>query len=420
VADYIKEGEGLGVELNTPLDEIEKELEERKEEFFREGKFLEAERLEKRVQEDLFNLREMGFCPGIENYSRHFDKRKAGETPFTLLDYFPSDFLTIIDESHITVPQIKGMYNTNRHRLETLVKYGFRLPSAFDNRPLNQEEFFQKTDYVLYVSATPGEFELSKVNYQPVEQIIRPTGLLDPEVEVRSSRDQIADIIQEIKSRSSEGEKVLIYALTIAMSEDIASYLQERNIKVVYLHSRLEIFERYQAITSLRRGVYDVIVGINLLKEGIDLPEVSLVCILDADKPGFLRDTRSLIQIIGRASRNSNGKVILYADEITSNMRDAITETNRRRKIQEEHNNHNDIIPQTVQKPVRDIVLDPEIIVLVEKAQRGEIVEKELTKLIKSLRRKMKRSTREFKFDQAIAFRNALLDLEKVAEGNRF
>nr|CAG8435707.1 12346_t:CDS:1 [Entrophospora candida] len=415
--DYVGEE---GEELVEILTKIIEELEERKESLKKDGKFLEAERLEKRVQEDLFNLREMGVCPGIENYARYFDKREAGETPFTLLDYFPKGFLTIIDESHITIPQIKGMYNTNRRRLETLIKYGFRLPSALDNRPLSQEEFFQKVDYTLYVSATPGDFELAKVNYQPVEQIIRPTGLLDPEIEVRISRNQIADIMQEIEKRSSKGEKVLIYALTIAMSEDIASYLQERNIKVVYLHSRLEIFERYQAITSLRRGVYDVIVGINLLKEGIDLPEVSLVCILDADKPGFLRDTRSLIQIIGRASRNSSGKVILYADEITSNMNGAIKETNRRRKIQKEHNNLNDITPQTVQKPVRDIVLDPEIIVLVEKAQRGEIAEKELAKLIKNLRRQMKRSTREFKFDQAIAFRNALLDLEKVAEGNRF
>jgi len=370
--------------------------------------------LEKRVQEDLFNLREMGVCPGIENYSRYFDGRKEGETPFVLLDYFPKDFLTIIDESHITIPQVKAMYNTDRRRKETLVKYGFRLPSALDNRPLNQEEFFTKTSYTLYVSATPGKFELDKVNYQPVEQIIRPTGLLDPQIEVRSSRNQIAEIMEEIAERSKKGEKVLIYALTIVMSEEIANFLQERNIRVVYLHSRLEIFDRYQAITSLRRGVYDVIVGINLLKEGIDLPEVSLVCILDADKPGFLRDTRSLIQIIGRASRNSNGKVILYADKITNNMLEAIEETNRRRQIQQEYNYQRNIIPQTVQKPIKDITLDYEIAILVEKAQRGEMKNKELTKLIKELRKKMKRSTREFKFDQAIAFRNALLDLEKL------
>lgn len=413
VADYVKEGEGLGIEAKTPLITIKEELAEQKNHFYQEGKFLEAERLEKRVQEDLFNLREMGFCPGIENYARHFDGRKTGETPFVLLDYFPKGFLTIIDESHITIPQVKAMYNTNRKRVETLIKYGFRLPSATDNRPLNQEEFFQKADYILYVSATPGEFELAKVNYQPVEQIIRPTALLDPEIEVRSSVNQFADIMKEIKEKSSKQEKVLIYALTIAMSEDIASYFQERDIKVVYLHSRLEIFERYQAITSLRRGIYDVIVGINLLKEGIDLPEVSLVCILDADKPGFLRDTRSLIQIIGRASRNSNGKVILYADEITNNMLAAIQETNRRRQIQEKYNHQNSTIPQTVQKPIRDIALDSEVAILVEKAREGKMKEKELAKLIKSLRRQMKMSTREFKFDQAIAFRNALLDLEK-------
>jgi len=356
----------------------------------------------------------MGVCPGIENYSRYFDGRKEGETPFVLLDYFPKDFLTIIDESHITIPQVKAMYNTDRRRKETLVKYGFRLPSALDNRPLNQEEFFTKISYTLYVSATPGKFELDKVNYQPVEQIIRPTGLLDPQIEVRSSRNQIAEIMEKIAERSEKGEKVLIYALTIVMSEEIANFLQERNIRVVYLHSRLEIFDRYQAITSLRRGVYDVIVGINLLKEGIDLPEVSLVCILDADKPGFLRDTRSLIQIIGRASRNSNGKVLLYADKITNNMLEAIEETNRRRQIQQEYNYQRNIIPQTVQKPIKDITLDYEIAILVEKAQRGEMKNKELTKLIKDLRKKMKRSTREFKFDQAIAFRNALLDLEKL------
>lgn len=356
----------------------------------------------------------MGVCPGIENYSRYFDGREEGETPFVLLDYFPRGFLTIIDESHITIPQVKAMYNTDRRRKETLVKYGFRLPSALDNRPLNQEEFFAKLGYALYVSATPGNFELAKVNNKPVEQIIRPTGLLDPQVEIRSSHNQIVDIMKEIIERSNKGEKVLIYALTIIMSEEIANFLQERNIRVVYLHSRLEIFDRYQTITSLRRGIYDVIVGINLLKEGIDLPEVSLVCILDADKPGFLRDTRSLIQIIGRASRNSQGKVILYADKITNNMLGAIEETNRRRQIQQEYNYQRNITPQTVQKPIKDIILDYEIAILVEKAQRGEMENKELTKLIKDLRRKMKRSTREFKFDQAIAFRNALLDLEKL------
>ncbi|MDR1670645.1 MAG: excinuclease ABC subunit UvrB [Spiroplasmataceae bacterium] len=410
--DYVGEE---GEELAEILSKIEQELVEQKENFYREGKFLEAERLEKRIQEDLFNLREMGFCSGIENYARYFDYRKEGETPFVLLDYFPKGFLTIIDESHITVPQLKAMYNTNRHRVETLVKYGFRLPSALDNRPLNQEEFFQKIDYTLYVSATPGNFELEKVEYLPVEQIIRPTGLLDPKIEVRETTNQFDNIREEIEARISRGEKVLIYALTIAMSEDIASFLQEKyEKKVVYLHSRLDVFDRYQRITSLRRGIYDVIVGINLLKEGIDLPEVSLVCILDADKPGFLRDTRSLIQIIGRASRNSNGKVILYANEITSNMRGAINETNRRRQIQQNYNQQNNVIPQTVKKPVKDIVLDPLIAILVEKAQRGEMEKKELDKLVKNIRKQMKKFTREFKFDQAIAFRNALLDLEKV------
>lgn len=411
--DYVgEEGEKL-VEI---LAEINRELAAQKKSLLNEGQFLYADRLEKRIQEDLLKLQELGFCPGIENYARYFDRRQEGETPFTLLDYFPPDFLTVIDESHITVPQIKGMYNTNRQRLKTLVKYGFRLPSALDNRPLNQEEFFQKINSTVYVSATPGDFELIRVNYQPVEQIIRPTGLLDPEIEVRSSRNQIADIMNEIREKSSKGEKILIYALTIAMSEDIASYLQERDIKVVYLHSRLEIFERYQAITSLRRGVYDVIVGINLLKEGIDLPEVSLVCILDADKPGFLRDTRSLIQIIGRASRNKAGKVILYADEETANMRGAMIETARRREKQAQHNQKYEITPQTIQKPIKDIVLDPALTILVEKARNKQMSDPELIKLVKNLRRQMKKMSREFRFDRAIACRNALLDLEKITE----
>ncbi|CAJ0845089.1 8006_t:CDS:2 [Entrophospora sp. SA101] len=413
--DYVGEE---GEELAETLIKIRKELAGAKKNFEQEGKFLEAERLEKRVQEDLFNLQEMGFCPGIENYSRYFDGRKTGETPFVLLDYFPEGFLTFIDESHITVPQVTAMYNTDRKRKETLVKHGFRLPSALDNRPLNQEEFFQKNDYLIYVSATPREFELTKVGFQPIEQIIRPTGLLDPQIEVRNCRNQIANIMEEIKERSAKGEKVLVYALTIIMSEDIARYLQEKDIRVVYLHSRLEVFERYQAITSLRRGIYDVIVGINLLKEGIDLPEVSLVCILDADKPGFLRDARSLIQIIGRASRNSNGKVILYANEITSNMLEAMEETKRRRQIQEEYNLQKNITPQTVQKPVKDIVLDLEISILVEKAQTGAMTEKELTKLIKSLGGSMKRTARAFAFDQASAFRNALVDLRKGETNN--
>ncbi|CAG8450254.1 11063_t:CDS:1 [Racocetra fulgida] len=416
VADYVKEGEELGIAAEEKLfAKIRQELAARKEELAKGGKLLEAERLEVRTSQDLQDLRDRGFCPGIENYARYFDGRQPGETPFVLLDYFPEGFLTIIDESHITIPQVRAMYNTDRRRKETLVKYGFRLPSALDNRPLNQEEFFQKLDYALYVSATPGNFEMAKVNHQPVEQIIRPTGLLDPVVEVRSSANQITDIMREIVEKASRGEKVLIYALTIVMSEQIASYLREKDIRVVYLHSRLEIFERYQAITSLRRGVYDVIVGINLLKEGIDLPEVSLVCILDADKPGFLRDTRSLIQIIGRASRNKSGKVILYSDtgEKTKNMLGAIQETNRRRQIQEAHNSQNNIVPQTIQKPVKDIILDPVITASVERAQRGEMSEKELLKLRKSLRRQMKKSTREFRFDRAIVLRDALLDLEK-------
>jgi excinuclease ABC subunit B len=406
---YVEEGS----KLNKILKEINKELKERINHLKKIGSFFEAKRLEKKTHEDLFNIKEMGFCSGIENYARYFDERKEGETPFTLLDYFPNDFLTIIDESHITIPQVKAMYNTNRHRLETLIKYGFRLPSALDNRPLSQEEFFKKVDHVLYVSATPGAFELAKVKYKPIEQIIRPTGLLDPEIEIRTSLNQISDIISEIRERAKKNEKVLIYALTIKMVEDIVHHFIERNIKAVYIHSRLKIFERYQAITSLRRGVYDVIVGINLLKEGIDLPEVSLVCIIDADKPGFLRDTRSLIQIIGRASRNSAGKVIFYAKEKTNNMVEAIKETARRRQIQAEYNYQNNITPITIKKPVKDIVFENSILSLISKAQKGEMEEKELLKLIKSLRSKMKKASKGFQFDKAIALRNALLDLER-------
>ncbi|KLL01630.1 MAG: excinuclease ABC system subunit B [Mycoplasmataceae bacterium RC_NB112A] len=421
--DYVGEEE----KIDEILQEIEAELVERKEHFYQREEFsqtLKAQRLEKKIQEDLFNLREMNFCPGMENYSRYFDGRKPGETPFTLLDYFPDQFLTIIDESHITIPQLKGMYNTNRQRLATLIEYGWRLPSAADNRPLKREEFFNKifskSGHLIYVSATPGDFELNQVNHQKVEQIIRPTGLLDPEIEVRSSLNQIADIRQEIEKRSGREEKVLVYALTIKMTEEIARHFQERNIRAIFVHHRLDIFERHASINSLRRGVYDAIVGINLLKEGIDLPEVSLVCILDADKPGFLRDTRSLIQIIGRASRNRAGRVILYATkaQMTKNMQEAMQETNRRRSIQKTYNQKNGIIPQTIQKPVKDIQLDSSIAILVEKAQKGELTEGGLEQLVKNIGKKLNKAKQNFfadrtAGDKATAFRDALLDLKK-------
>jgi excinuclease ABC subunit B len=399
--------------LSIIVEKISRDLEERKEELEHSGKPLYAENLERRVRQDLEDLIKMGFCSGIENYSRYFDGRVAGEPPFTLLDYFSDNFLTIVDESHITIPQVKAMYNTDRRRKENLVNYGWRLPSALDNRPLSQEEFFKKINTVIYVSATPGEFEKKKSNYNVVEQIIRPTGLLDPKLEVRSCRNQIEDIIEEVEKRIKKGERTLIYALTIIMSEEIATFLNERGIKAIHLHSRLKIFERHQNINSLRRGSYDVIVGINLLKEGIDLPEVSLVCILDSDKPGFLRDTKSLIQIIGRASRNKNGKVILYADEVTKNMKDAIEETERRRSVQLKHNLDNKISPRSVHKLIRDIKLNPEIIFLIEKARKKLVTEEEVKQLIKNLQKQMKKCSREFRFDEAIALRDAVLDLEK-------
>jgi len=328
---------------------------------------VEAQRLESRITEDLINLGETGVCPMIENYSRYFDGRQPGERPYALLDYFPPDYLTIIDESHLAIPQIRAMYNTDHSRKKTLVQYGFRLPSALDNRPLNFVEFTSKLANVIYTSATPGPYELKQTDYRVIEQIIRPTGLLDPVIEVRPTKGQIEDIIQLIQQQVIKKEKTIIYALTIKMAEDIAYFLNQRDIKAIFLHSKLDIFSRNQTITSLRRGVYDVIVGINLLREGLDMPEVSLICILDADKPGFLRDTRSLIQIIGRVARHRNGKVILYGDTVTTNMQEAMTETQRRRSIQESHNQENKITPRTIQKEI--FFLDPRLTALRKEKQ---------------------------------------------------
>jgi len=317
---------------------IEAELKDRLEYFEKEGKLLEKERLEQRCLYDIESLREFGFCSGIENYSMYIDGRKPGDRPFNLFDYFPDDFLLVVDESHVSLPQIRGMYNGDRSRKETLVNYGFRLPSALENRPMRFHEFEEQTNQVIYCSATPGDYELEKVNHQVVEQIIRPTGLLDPVVEVRPTRGQIDDICDEIDERVLKNERVLITALTVKMAEDLTEYLMHRNYKVQYLHHETKTLERIEVIRDLRLGKIDVIVGINLLREGLDIPEVSLVCILDADKEGFLRSQRSLIQTIGRAARNASGKVIMYGDTITDSMKKAIDETNRRRKIQEEYN----------------------------------------------------------------------------------
>jgi len=394
------------------LIEIKKELKEQVNNFQKAGKIVEAQRLEAKITEDLINLGETGYCPMIENYSRYFDGRQAGECPFALLDYFANDFLTIIDESHLTIPQIRAMYNTDRSRKETLVRYGFRLPSALDNRPLSFREFLDKLSYVIYTSATPGPYELEQVNYQVVEQIIRPTGLLDPSVEVRSTFNQITDIIQLIQKQIIKKEKTIVYALTIKMAEDIANFLNQQNIKAIYLHSKLDIFARNQAINSLRRGVYDVIVGINLLREGLDLPEVSLICILDADKPGFLRDTRSLIQIIGRVARHRSGQVILYGDKITINMKEAMEETKRRRNTQQVYNQRNDITPQSIQKEISDVFL-PSRMLSLRKKEKFQQSDKDLNKQIRLLKKQMKKAAQEFKFDEAIAFRDLILDLQK-------
>ena len=337
-------------------DTISEELKDRLQYFKDAMKPLEYERLDQRTRHDIEMLREVGMCPGIENYSRHIDGRQAGQRPYTLIDYFPDDFLMIIDESHVMLPQVRGMFNGDRSRKETLVEYGFRLPSALDNRPLRFEEFEDIINQVIYVSATPGDYELEKTHGEYAEQIIRPTGLLDPIIDVRSTQNQIDDLIDEIHERIEKNERVLITTLTKRMAEDLSAYLKEVGLKVAYLHSDTKTLERTEILRDLRLGKYDVLVGINLLREGLDLPEVSLVCILDADKEGFLRSERSLIQTIGRAARNANGKVIMYGDHVTESMQKAIDETNRRRQIQEAYNQEHHIIPQTIHKEIHDLI----------------------------------------------------------------
>ncbi len=345
--------------VDRALETIEDELKERMTFFNKSGKLLEAQRLESRTRYDMEMIAELGFCGGIENYSRHILGKKPGETPNTLIDFFPEDFLTIIDESHISVPQIRGMYEGDKSRKQTLVDYGFRLPSALDNRPLRFDEFLQKVKKIIFTSATPGPFE-RKISMQVVEQIIRPTGLVDPEVSIRPTKGQIEDLMSEIKKRVAKNERVLITTLTKKMAEDLADYFAGKNIRVRYLHSTIDTIERIEILRDLRSGEFDVLVGINLLREGLDLPEVSLVAILDADKEGFLRSEISLIQTIGRASRNINGMVIMYADNITKSMRNAVDETDRRRKLQVEYNEKNNIIPRTINKSISDILYAPE------------------------------------------------------------
>ena len=355
-------------------------------------------------------LREVGMCPGIENYSRHIDGRKAGQRPYTLIDYFPKDFLLVVDESHVMLPQIRGMYNGDRSRKETLVEYGFRLPSALDNRPLVFEEFEDLIHQAIFVSATPGDYELDKVHHQVVEQIIRPTGLLDPIIEVRPIDGQVDDIIDEIHQRIEKNERVLITTLTKRMAEDLSAYLVELGLKVAYLHSDTKTLERTEILRDLRLGKYDVLVGINLLREGLDLPEVSLVCILDADKEGFLRSERSLIQTIGRAARNSHGKVIMYGDKITDSMQKAIDETARRREIQEKYNKEHGIIPQTIKKEIREAIHGQEnvdeAISLVKKGKKAKET------LIKELEKQMKEAAKALDFERAMELRDMMLELQ--------
>jgi len=404
---------------------IEEELRERLALFESQSKLLEAERLRMRTTYDLEMLREVGFCSGIENYSRHIDGRAPGEAPYTLLDYFPDDWLCVIDESHVTVPQIHGMYEGDKTRKETLVEFGFRLPSALDNRPLRFDEFVKKVNQTVYMSATPAPYEL-RTSSRVAEQIVRPTGLVDPEVQVRPTRGQVDDLIEEIRKRAEAGQRVLVTTLTKKMAEDLTDYLLEMGIRVRYLHSEVDTIQRIEIIRDLRLGEFDVLVGINLLREGLDLPEVSLVAILDADKEGFLRSDTSLIQTIGRAARNVDGTVIMYADEVTDSMKQAIGETQRRRKIQIAYNREHDIDPQSIRKKVSDILLTMAVdsrSTVPEKRRRKrehpEMPTEELQRLIQQLEEEMHEAAKDLRFEYAARLRDEVVDLRKELKALR-
>ena len=394
--------------MQEAIRRIEEELKERLEELKAQGKLLEEQRLRERTNYDIEMLKETGFCSGVENYSRHLALRGAGETPTCLIDFFPKDFLLVVDESHVTLPQVRGMYNGDRMRKQTLVDYGFRLPSALDNRPLTFQEFEAKIHQAIYVSATPGDYELEKTGGQFVEQIIRPTGLLDPTIEVKPSEGQIDDIINEIRVRMSKNERVLITTLTIRMSEELTNYLKEMNIKVAYLHNEVKTLERLKIIHDLRAGIYDVVVGINLLREGIDIPEVSLICILDADKQGFLRSTRSLVQTIGRCARNANGHVIMYADTISDAMSEAIEETKRRRTIQEKYNEEHHITPKTIIKEIKDVVSNE----VKEKVAKKTISKKEKERVLHDLEVEMQAAAKNLDFERAMELRDIIFEMK--------
>ncbi len=394
--------------MQEAIRRIEDELETRLEELKSQNKLIEEQRLRERTKYDIEMLKETGFCSGVENYSRHLALRGPGETPTCLIDFFPKDFLLVVDESHVTLPQVRGMYNGDRMRKTTLVEYGFRLPSALDNRPLTFEEFESKINQAIYVSATPGDYELEKVHGHYVEQIIRPTGLLDPTIEVKKTEGQIDDIINEIRERKAKNERVLITTLTIRMSEELTNYLKEMNIKVAYLHNEIKTLERLKIIHDLRAGIYDVVVGINLLREGIDIPEVSLICILDADKQGFLRSTRSLVQTIGRCARNANGHVIMYADTYSDAMNEAITETKRRRTIQETYNKEHGIIPKTIQKDITEVVTNE----IKEKTSKKTITKKEKTDILRNLEKEMQEAAKNLDFERAMELRDIIFEMK--------
>ena len=399
--------------MQRALDSIEKEKEERVKYFKENNKLIEAQRIDERTNFDIEMMKETGFCQGIENYSRHISGRAPGSPPFTLFDYFPKDFLLLIDESHATIPQVRAMYNGDRARKESLVKYGFRLPSAFDNRPLKFEEFEQRINQVIFVSATPAEYEKEHSKDNVVEQIIRPTGLLDPKIEVRPVENQIDDLIEQIKERTEKNERILVTTLTKKMAEDLTAYLSGIDIKVRYMHSDIKALERMEIIRDLRLGEFDVLVGINLLREGLDIPEVSLVAILDADKEGFLRSERSLIQTIGRAARNTDGKVIMYADELTDSMEKAISETNRRRKIQMEYNKEHNITPQTIQKSIRDTIKAS----YVEDIQNEYKLDKnaDIQDIINKLTDEMLKYAADMEFEKAAEVRDKIKELENLS-----
>jgi len=394
--------------LEVAIERIEEELKERLKYFKDNGKLIEEQRLRERCNYDLEMLRETGFCNGVENYSRHLALRDEGETPSCLIDFFPKDFLLVVDESHVTLPQVRGMYNGDRMRKQTLVDYGFRLPSALDNRPLQFDEFNEKINQVIYVSATPGDYELEQANNEVVEQIIRPTGLLDPTIEVKPTIGQIDDIINEINIRKEKNERVLITTLTIRMSEELTNYLKEVGIKVAYLHSEVKTLERLKIIRELRLGVYDVVVGINLLREGIDIPEVSLICILDADKQGFLRSSRSLIQTIGRCARNQEGHVIMYADTVSEAMNVAISETKRRREIQNQYNIENNIVPKTISKQISEVISNE----VEKKTNKQKLSNKEKMDIMLNIEEEMKLAAKNLDFERAMELRDILLEMK--------